>query len=911
MLKKHFSLLLSVLLLSLVSIAGVPFKEIQLSPAATTTAAEGGRMVLKPFAESVTANALIVRCRLVKGKNYIKPVKAKLASGGLTLEKEMQPIDWMFNQAETDYELRLDKVVSLGADTQLELVFELEPEQQMEVYAIMPVVLRSDDLSRGIDFEADETSGVWVGHENGTVSMDEMHGLSGKRCVRAEWTNHGSMISMLPGQRNWKGYAALRFTIANPLPGADGRRTRVFFLYDGKTVLRPAVQDSISSGGLEVIAEGVKTFQLDLKAFAKNNPKFNLKNVKSFQIFWSPVVCGHTIFYIDDVKLLTEAQLKAEEDAKYLGRINEIETWARSAELKQLVADMRRRYAEGERASLDNLIAKAQEAAVIDKLADANADKQVVLGWAPAAKKIMRDEMPAWSQFPAEIAAAGNERESFQLVMAPLSPLKNVTVEASELVSEKGDKLPATAVAVNPIAYLEVKSNAFAYKEARPGMWPDVLMDNAPFDLPRRLQPYMITVSIPSGQRAGNYKGSLTVRADGIEPRTVEYTCCVFGFSLPVKGELKTWFSMAFVPQDKELRRQYYDIFFDYRLNPVSMYNVLNRDLPDYAKYACIPAVEDLPYCVSRGLNYLPFAYLWDYAGRSAPDKSQPWEFHDNYIKDVIAVVRKMKPIFEEAGVWDIAHVHGFDEIMHKPDLRKERLAAAVKLCKALKAEFPDLKIGNIGKLMTIDNSLMDTWFMAPEKHKTFEPVLKKGGFVGFYWAYQDPSFMLDQPGIAPRLCAWLTYKEGACGMGYYSTLRPHDVQLDRKASMEKHPKPLHSRCTEACMMQNPPTGLDWTQDIYQAVARRAEGRNCDGKLFHPAPGGRLLASQRLVNIRDGIEDFEYFKLLEKLPGDHKALLTIGDDIITLVRGDYTTNISVIETRRRAVARAIEQGAGH
>ena len=112
-------------------------------------------------------------------------------------------------------------------------------------------------------------------------------------------------------------------------------------------------------------------------------------------------------------------------------------------------------------------------------------------------------------------------------------------------------------------------------------------------------------------------------------------------------------------------------------------------------------------------------------------------------------------------------------------------------------------------------------------------------------------------------------------------------------------------------MMQNPPTGLDWTQDIYQAVARRAEGRNCDGTLFHPAPGGRLLASQRLVNIRDGIEDFEYFKLLEKLPGDHKALLTIGDDIITLVRGDYTTDISVIETRRRAVARAIEQGAGH
>ncbi len=910
MLKKHFSLLLSVLLLSLVSIAGVPFKEIQLSPAATTTAAEGGRMVLKPFAESVTANALIVRCRLVKGKNYIKPVKAKLVSGDFTLEKEILPIDWMFNHADTDYELPLDKVVSLGADTQLELVFELEQGQQMEVYSIMPVVFRNDDLSRGIDFETDETSGVWVGHETGTVRMDETRGLSGKRCIRADWPGGNSMVSLFAGERNWKKYAALRFTLANPLPGADGRRTRVLFLYDGKKVLRPAVQDSIASGGLEVVAEGVRTFQLDLKLFARNNPKFDLGNVKSFQIFWSPVVCGPTIFFIDDFKLLTAEQLKAEEDAKYLGKIDEIEKTSRSVELKQLVANMRRRYAEGERSSLDKLIARAQEAAVIDKLSEGG-EKELLLSWAPAAKKIMRDVMPTSSAFPAEIAAAGNERESFQLVMAPIIPLKNVTVTASELVSEKGDKLPATVVTVNPIAYLEVTSNAFAYKEARPGMWPDVLLDNAPFDLPRRLQPYMVTVAVPSQQPAGIYKGSLTVRADGIEPRKLEYSCRVFGFSLPVKGELKTWFSMAFVPQDKELRKQHYDAFFDYRLNPVSMYNVVNRNLPDYAKYACIPAAEDLPYCVSRGLNYLPFAYLWDYAGRSAPDKSQPWEFHDNYIKDVIAVVRKMKPIFEAAGVWDIAHVHGFDEIMHKPELRKERLAAAVKLCKALKAEFPDLKIGNVGKLMTIDNSLMDTWFMTPVKHKVFEKVQENGGFVGFYWAYQDPSFMLDQPGIAPRLCAWLTYKEGANGMGYYSTLRPHDVQLDRTASLENHPKPLHSRCTEACMMQNPPTGLDWTQDIYQAVARRAEGRNCDGKLFHPAPGGRILASQRLVNIRDGIEDFEYFKLLEKLPGDHKALLTIGDDIITVLQGDYTTDISVIEARRRAVANAIEQSAGH
>ena len=106
--------------------------------------------------------------------------------------------------------------------------------------------------------------------------------------------------------------------------------------------------------------------------------------------------------------------------------------------------------------------------------------------------------------------------------------------------------------------------------------------------------------------------------------------------------------------------------------------------------------------------------------------------------------------------------------------------------------------------------------------------------------------------------------------------------------------------------MPNPPTGLDWPASLYVTTSPNGPGRNCDGKLFHPAPGGRLLASQRLVNIRDGIEDYEYFKMLEKLPGDHKALLAIGDEIITVRQGDYTTDISILETRRDAVAEAIE-----
>ena len=639
--------------------------------------------------------------------------------------------------------------------------------------------------------------------------------------------------------------------------------------------------------------------------FRKNNPNFNLGDVRAFQIFWSPVVCGPTTFYIDDVKLLTHEEKAAEERAKYQGRIDALRQQSSSPRLQAVLAEIENRFTAGERTELEPLFWKAAELAVAARLqAKAQAGERLALLSAPAAQKIMRDEMPKNSGFPVKISAAGNERESFQLIVAPFEELKNVTVSASALATNSGATLPASAVTIQPIAYIEVRDNAFLYKDARPGMWPDVLLDNRAFDLSPRLQPYMVTVAVPAGQTPGLYQGTLTVKADGLAPCTVDYQCQVYNFSLPVRGEMKTWFSMCFVPEDKELRRQHYDAFFEHRLNPVSMYACFHRGYPHWFA----PALEDVPYCLSRGMNFLTIGYLWDYSVKEG------WQFEDEYIQIVVDYVRSVKPQLEKMGAWEITHVNGFDEIMHKADKRDARLAAARKTCAALKQAFPDLKIANIGNVMDISNDLMDTWFVSPVPAKHFRGIQDRGGFVAFYWAYEDPSFMLDQPGLAPRLCAWLTYKEGASGMGYYSTLRPHYAQVSPaglkgrdKVLAEGHREPTYAMaCTERCLPTNPPEGLDWTREHYNIETTNYSGRNGDGTLFHPGPGGRLLPSQRLTNIRDGIEDFEYFKILEKLPGDHRDLLSIGDDIITVRQGDYTVDINLIQERRDAIAKAIE-----
>ena len=80
--------------------------------------------------------------------------------------------------------------------------------------------------------------------------------------------------------------------------------------------------------------------------------------------------------------------------------------------------------------------------------------------------------------------------------------------------------------------------------------------------------------------------------------------------------------------------------------------------------------------------------------------------------------------------------------------------------------------------------------------------------------------------------------------------------------------------------------------------------RNGDGQLFYPADDGSLLASFRLINLRDGIEDYEYMKMLEAYDPDH-PLLKIPDDIVTILPGNYTRDISVLKEKRAAIAKAI------
>jgi hypothetical protein len=99
-----------------------------------------------------------------------------------------------------------------------------------------------------------------------------------------------------------------------------------------------------------------------------------------------------------------------------------------------------------------------------------------------------------------------------------------------------------------------------------------------------------------------------------------------------------------------------------------------------------------------------------------------------------------------------------------------------------------------------------------------------------------------------------------------------------------------------------------------------------DGQLLYPGPNREPFSSVRLENLRDGIEDYEYFWLLreavtrlkERDAGKHAVLIAEAerllaiDDAVVKDLTHFTDNPRLVRETRAALAQAIEraQAAG-
>jgi len=477
-----------------------------------------------------------------------------------------------------------------------------------------------------------------------------------------------------------------------------------------------------------------------------------------------------------------------------------------------------------------------------------------LLGWESSMVKVPYDR--PFLQARADtvtISAAGGEYESFQVIIhAVAESLRNVRVEATDMRGGKG-RIGRKNVSVNPVGYIETTVVSKHYP-SRLGWWPDPLLELTDFPVPRgQVQPVWVTVHVPRGTPAGWYRGQVRVRAGGTGERVLHVKLRVWGFDLPVRPNLKTLTWVA--PMDKfygyepgsereiETLKRYYDLLLQYHLGPggniLTPAGSITRPQDWLLRYRPGPGGSmDLSeymiqYCMERGMNCFIMETIPNLKRRKLDNYSP--EYKRGLVKKLSGFVMRFGP---RGWLDGVAYVYNYDEV------DRDHWPLAKEMYRLVKSVSPKLRVIqclNIPEGIKAMAGYADTWdvYVAQYEETGVEERKKAGDEVWLAiccYPSVRPNLFYEYPAIDARILGWMCWFTGASGFEYWS---PNNWR-DNKST--------------------PGLRGGWTAHTFLDY-------NGDGCLVYPGPDGRPLASQRLANLRDGFEDYEYFHLLKELGG--------------------------------------------
>ena len=515
-----------------------------------------------------------------------------------------------------------------------------------------------------------------------------------------------------------------------------------------------------------------------------------------------------------------------------------------------------------------------------------------VLSSADTMQKVFRDEpwnSPAAARLTIE--AARNEVEGIQLVVksAARKDISVAALEISDLKGEKGRLISKSHVRWHIVGY--VKTTKPTYPAPKVGWWPDPLLPGRKFNVKAGgVQPLWINVHVPQ-DAAGVYQGTVALRlADG-RKQSVPLELRVWDFTVPKRQHLETCFLLRpdqlkkFYKLPKvpiEMYERWIDFCLDHRIS------LTLNDWPNYAK--------DMERLVARqlGRGGAAFCLAGAWFQKGSPEARR---------KHNQRMVEQIKGLYDRAkrrGWLDRAYVYCHDEV------GKEHYPFARELYGALKKAMPDLRLMQTfykDDPVTALGDVLDVWApnIAKYRQAEFRAQQAKGKGVWWYVCCGPPkpyaNLMIEWPGIDHRILPWQNWRYGVTGLLYWGT---------------------------AVCGKNADGPKRWPDVPWDpATFRNKAGNpfNGDGQLIYPGPDGRPLSSIRLENLRDGIEDYEYFRLLRdavtrlKKAGAarHRGLIAeaakalAADNAVVKDVTHFTDNAQVLRKARATLALLIER----
>jgi hypothetical protein len=450
------------------------------------------------------------------------------------------------------------------------------------------------------------------------------------------------------------------------------------------------------------------------------------------------------------------------------------------------------------------------------------------------------------------VRLARDEYESVQILVAAAANLTNVQV----VIDMGRSGFAASNVSAAVVGYVQT-TNVPPYK-VRPkrrapatGWWPDPILDfQRSADVARGdVQSFWVRVHCPVGQRAGTYRGSLSVSADGQPTLRLPFSVRVNDFTVSRTAPLPLIISCdrpgvnakALPKEGRKARverirasdyhhawetreEMYCDFFSDY---------YISWGAPLYLNAKQEPNWRMLKRLKDRGrLGFFNLCYWW-YMG-SAADAEEKW------CRKTLPVFRARYEKAKALGLAERAVLYGCDE-QDPPTFTN--IARTVD---AIHRHLPGLPVmttardGSFGTSSVLTN--VDIFCPVISRHKG--PQLAQARAAGRkVWWYiccdppcPWPNAFIECPPVELRsIMGAMTQKFKPDGFLYYATLIWNS---DRP--IEKGPF------------------TDWEPRSYGNFHGDGQWACCGGPDLLP------LATIRLENFRDGLEDLWYARILEK-----------------------------------------------
>jgi hypothetical protein len=521
--------------------------------------------------------------------------------------------------------------------------------------------------------------------------------------------------------------------------------------------------------------------------------------------------------------------------------------------------------------------------------------------WTATSLEKIRPSATARSDASASISAARNEHEAFQLVVT--GPASGVRATASSLAG------PATIGGIRLYREAIIDLQYASALDGGTGTYPDALVPDVdelvgerrnafPFDVPSgQSRAIWVDVVVPPGSAEGDYRGTVTVSWSG-GSADVPVTLHVWPFTLPSTASLKSAFGFTYgaIPAGHgitdpaamaALRARYGQLALDHR---ISLSHVDDGDPSlDHVAQVYGPALDGSASTGLAGARMTTFELMGPAGAWATFFDSHSW------------TDRLFQYTCDEPPL-----TCAWSEIPARANAARAATPPIRTLVTTTIQEANDQGVtSSIDILVPVINYLDDRpgesrWsgdqrgaydaFLAASPRRevwSYQSCMSHGcgGTVNFgspsasdLYFTGWPSYMIDASAVRNRAMQWLDWLFGVSGELYYET---------------------------AMAYSHDPWSNQWDFT-----------GNGDGTLFYPGTPSRIggttdipVASLRLAQIRDGMEDYEYLRLVADL-GDPDLARSVASGLFPHPYATEVAPAQLLAARAQLAARIVTLAGG-